>query len=173
LAERRFAPSDSWLELRAAGEVTAAELVDRVEPDTACAWLRRLETLPHDARRAHRAVFGSAPVPRERVLVDLERALRNGRVVALAIERHDPIPVIESFDEVQPVAPQRTWIAMLVVDRGGRPVRGLGYRITLPDGQVRHGSTDRDGAARVEGIPPGSCSFELPGLDAGDWKYLG
>lgn len=42
----------------------------------------------------------------------------------------------------------------------GRPATGLRFVLTLPDGSTRHGATDDDGRARVEGeVPAGVHSL--------------
>jgi hypothetical protein len=47
------------------------------------------------------------------------------------------------------------------MDHDHRPLAESGYRLTLPDGLVRVGFTDRRGVAREELIPPGPCEVEL------------
>jgi hypothetical protein len=68
--------------------------------------------------------------------------------------------------------PEKTsWIAIRLVDEENQPVPGEKYRITLPDGEtVAQGTLDQNGAARLEGIPPGSCKITFPDLDKEAWK---
>jgi hypothetical protein len=62
-----------------------------------------------------------------------------------------------------------SWIAIHTVDALGDPVRGLRYRITLPDGNAREGKLDDRGLARIDGIAAGTCTISFPDLDSGDW----
>jgi hypothetical protein len=60
-----------------------------------------------------------------------------------------------------------TWIAIrLAYDDD--PSVGVGYaryELTLPDGTVKTGRLDRDGNARVDQIPPGTCEVVFPDYD--------
>jgi hypothetical protein len=60
-----------------------------------------------------------------------------------------------------------TWIAIrLAYDDD--PTSGVGharYEVTLPDGTVRPGRLDRDGNARLDNIPPGTCEVVFPDFD--------
>ena len=64
-----------------------------------------------------------------------------------------------------------SWIGLqLVYESNGKPVVGMPYEVTLPDGQtVSSGSTDDKGQARVENIDPGSCQISFPTLDKEAW----
>jgi type VI secretion system secreted protein VgrG len=42
-----------------------------------------------------------------------------------------------------------------VVDENGDPVRNKRYRLILPSGEVRDGTLDGDGKAKLENVPPG------------------
>ena len=65
-----------------------------------------------------------------------------------------------------------SWIEIaLVYESNGKPVPGVAYEVTLPDGKtVASGSTDEKGSARVEGIDPGSCQVSFPNLDKEAWE---
>ena len=65
-----------------------------------------------------------------------------------------------------------SWIEIaLVYESNGKPVSGVAYEVTLPDGKtVASGSTDEKGLARVEGIDPGSCQISFPNLDKEAWE---
>jgi type VI secretion system secreted protein VgrG len=65
-----------------------------------------------------------------------------------------------------------SWIEIaLVYESNGKPVPGVAYEVTLPDGQtVASGSTDEKGLARVSGIDPGSCQISFPNLDKEAWE---
>ncbi len=69
---------------------------------------------------------------------------------------------------------QTTWIALYVVDDRDprRPAAFLPYSVELPDGSLREGTLDKEGKARLEGVPPGRCLVSFPTVDANDWKPL-
>jgi hypothetical protein len=58
-------------------------------------------------------------------------------------------------------ADRRHYLTMFQMDHDRRPLTETPYRLTLPDGLVRVGVTDRRGVAREEGLPSGSCDVEL------------
>ena len=52
-----------------------------------------------------------------------------------------------------------------------KPVTGMTYRITLPDGEtVAEGTLNEKGFCRVDGIEPGSCKITFPLLDQDAWE---
>jgi len=58
--------------------------------------------------------------------------------------------------------PSSTWIEFVLEDERGRPVVGEPYRVTLPDGTVREGKTDKRGLVCFTGIKPGDAQIEWP-----------
>jgi hypothetical protein len=67
-------------------------------------------------------------------------------------------------------APDRKdWLAIELVDKDGRPVPRIGYKVTGPDGAEHTGVTDSYGRARIEGLPPGECMITFPDLHAAEW----
>ncbi len=66
-----------------------------------------------------------------------------------------------------------SWIEIEMVDEEGKPVPGMPYRITLPDGAtVAGGTTDENGFARVDFIEPGNCKVTFPTLDQEAWEEI-
>ncbi len=61
-------------------------------------------------------------------------------------------------------APKSAWLEIAVVDRDGKPMPAEPYRLELPDGTVKEGVLDGSGKLRLEGIDPGKCKIEFPGL---------
>ncbi|MGC4065217.1 MAG: OmpA family protein [Polyangiaceae bacterium] len=63
----------------------------------------------------------------------------------------------------QPVIPEKeTFIGVHVTDQDGKPVPGTRVRVTLPDGDVRIGRTNRDGALKITGFSQdGMAHIEL------------
>ncbi len=61
-------------------------------------------------------------------------------------------------------------IEIEVVNEDGKPVPGLGYRVTLPDGQtLAEGTLDEKGYAKITGLDPGNCKVTFPDLDKEAW----
>lgn len=54
----------------------------------------------------------------------------------------------------------------------GEPIPNERYRVKLPDGSIREGSTDANGRLRVDGIPAGQCQISYPDLDADTWEPI-
>jgi hypothetical protein len=66
-----------------------------------------------------------------------------------------------------------SWIEIEMVDQENKPVKGLPYKITLPDGNtVAEGTLDEKGFARVDNIEPGSCKVTFPTLDQEAWEEM-
>ena len=51
-----------------------------------------------------------------------------------------------------------TWIAVRMTDNSGDPVKSLRYEIKLPNGDVRKGTLDDNGLARLESSTSGECT---------------
>ena len=67
---------------------------------------------------------------------------------------------------------KKSWIELqLVYESNGKPVAGVAYEVTLPDGKtIASGSTDDKGVGRVDNIDPGSCKISFPALDKEAWE---
>jgi type VI secretion system secreted protein VgrG len=65
---------------------------------------------------------------------------------------------------------KKSWIKIKMVDEEGKPVPGVRYRITTPEGRVKSGSLNKDGKAHVKGFDPGSCKVTFPELDQEAWE---
>ncbi len=65
---------------------------------------------------------------------------------------------------------KKSWIKLKMVDEAGKPVTGLSYRVTAPDGRVASGTTNEKGEAEVKNIDPGSCKISFPTLDQEAWE---
>ncbi|HZI16826.1 MAG TPA: carboxypeptidase-like regulatory domain-containing protein [Myxococcus sp.] len=62
-----------------------------------------------------------------------------------------------------------TWVVVELVDDEGKPVSGARYRVILPSGEVREGTLDAQGQARLDGIVEGAYKVSFPDFDAADW----
>lgn len=69
-------------------------------------------------------------------------------------------------------AVETSWIEIELVDEAGQPVAHEPYAVRTPDGQVRRGTLDGDGRARVPVPDPGACDVTFPKLDAAAWEAL-
>ncbi len=61
--------------------------------------------------------------------------------------------------------PSAAWIEFVLQDESGNPVADEPYRVTLPDGTVREGKTDRRGLVCFTGVAKGNARIE--------WTRLG
>jgi hypothetical protein len=76
-------------------------------------------------------------------------------------------PEEEEDDEV---IERLDWIEILIEDEDKQPVPGVAYKLVLPDGSTRTGSTNKQGIVRYDRIPSGTCKFELTKLDTKAWE---
>jgi hypothetical protein len=94
-----------------------------------------------------------------------QRKTQTGKYGAVKVKPNKPPETKEEKEKKQ------SWIAIKMVDEANKPVTGIAYRVTLPDGEtVAEGTLDDKGAARIEGIEPGSCKVTFPTLDKDAWK---
>jgi hypothetical protein len=96
-----------------------------------------------------------------------QRQTKAGKYGTEKVKPHKP-PQTEEEKAKKP-----SWIEIEMVDEADKPVTGMAYRITLPDGEtVADGTLDEKGFARVDGIEPGSCKITFPQLDQDAWEKL-
>ncbi len=62
------------------------------------------------------------------------------------------------------------WIEIDLVDDDGKPVSGEAFSVTTSDDRVYKGTLDRNGHARLEGLPAGSTQVRFPKLDDKAWE---
>jgi len=60
----------------------------------------------------------------------------------------------------------RDWIALVLYDSAGNPMKDVEYKITLPDGNERSGKLDENGYAKEDDIPPGKVTIKWNLKDA-------
>lgn len=193
MARHRFWSSHREYELRSFGESFAIApgllRLERHEAQLALEHLRREER--SDVRRLasiHRLLLPRAPSASRledpvafwhREWPELERAVATGlvdvfarpapsraavrRVVPPAVEPAAPLAPVDTSNDTE-------WIVIELVDDEDRPLPGQRYRVRTPDGRVVHGTLDRNGRARIEGIPGGECDVTFPELDGREWK---
>ena len=144
---------------------------------------------PHEAAEALRTFFAmhgstlSPPVVhRMRELVDVRGAATEladalcaaaeaRRVTVTRRTRRRLVAYVEEAAEVLgPEVTPQDWIEIVLVDEDGQPVAEEPYRILLPDGRVRSGTTNLSGKAREEELDPGQCKVSFPRLDARTWE---
>ncbi len=81
------------------------------------------------------------------------------------------LPATPPAEPVLAAGPEVTWIEIQLLDEEGDPVPGQRYEIELPDGEVRKGTLNYRGRARVDNIDaPGACQIRFPDLDADAWE---
>lgn len=91
---------------------------------------------------------------------------KEGKYGAAKVKPHKP-PETEEEKKVK-----TAWIEIEMVDEADKPVTGVAFLITLPDGSTEGGTLDDKGFARVEGFEPGSCKVTFPELDKGAWEKI-
>lgn len=102
-------------------------------------------------------------------------AFERGDLVALVPRRRNaelpgrPEVPIEPPRRPQPRPPVKTFIEIVLLDDDRNPVPGEAFELTLPDGDVRQGTLDQAGFARVDGIDPGTCDVSFPKIDGREW----
>ncbi len=102
----------------------------------------------------------------------LRRALESGRLVTFRPkeqlrardgEGEAPVKASKTIET--------TWIEINVMtdEKPPRPAAYVAYLVELPDGTERKGNLDRNGFARIDGIPPGNCQVSFPGVHGKEW----
>lgn len=110
----------------------------------------------------------------QRLKQRLTEAFMHGELVALEVER--PVLTPPAWPEPTWLRPQEapvaepTWLAIELKDAEGRPVPHARYVVTLPDGDTREGTLNKNGYARVDGVNPGQCQVTFPELDGQSWS---
>jgi type VI secretion system secreted protein VgrG len=68
------------------------------------------------------------------------------------------------LNKIQPdsVQEQQGFVELQLVDEDGNPVANAKYELHLPNGDVKKGTLDGSGKARVEDVPPGACRVVFP-----------
>lgn len=63
------------------------------------------------------------------------------------------------------------WVGIELKDDEGNPVPGEAYKVKLPDGTLLSGRLDKDGKAKVEGLPEGGdCDISFPRIHGDEWS---
>jgi len=60
-------------------------------------------------------------------------------------------------------------IAFRLIDQDGNPIEGEQYEVTLPDGSIRKGKTDKNGEVNIHGFAPGMCQVSFPDVHSDEW----
>lgn len=121
---------------------------------------------------------GSLVSPAEPAAVDDADSADPGEVAEIKAEQQEKkagkygsTPVSPYKPPTEEEAEQKTgWIEIEMVDEDGQPVTGERYEITLPDGRVAKGTTDKNGLVRLNAIDTGTCQVTFPNLDQDAWE---
>ena len=66
---------------------------------------------------------------------------------------------------------EKSWLEVELIDEADEPVAGEQVMVTLPDGKVYSGRTNKDGVLKVTGVEPGAtCKICFPDLDQDAWE---
>ena len=107
-------------------------------------------------------MFGGQPAARIGDKTTFSGAVSTGFPTVLIGDVRPPPP---PDDEEQP-EPKPTLVNVafeLLDDRMGKPMKNLSYRLDLPDGSFRQGTTDGSGWLREQQVPEGSYVIWLQG----------
>jgi len=141
----------------------------------------RLGGLTASATRGEALDFDTGSSRADAIGLELLRQAQAGNLV---LRRKGPRTVIVQLDvasEAEAVLgpdsnseTQTTWIAIELLGEDGKPIPGVAYQVTLPDGSTRDGTLDNTGKAMIRGIdPPGQCGVTFPQLDQQTWGPAG
>ena len=121
-------------------------------------------------------------VPREPYWIKLpDGAIREGLLDDNGFVRLDNIPcgtcivrfpgTDEHEFQAKTVLPaeKTEWIEIELLDDAGQPLAGEVFSVDLPDGRNQQGTLDKQGRARIDGIPRGVCVVRFPDIDAADF----
>ncbi len=66
---------------------------------------------------------------------------------------------------------EKSWLEVELIDEADEPVPGEKVMVTLPDGKVYTGHTNKDGLLKVTGVEKGAtCKITFPDLDKDAWE---
>ena len=111
-----------------------------------------------------------APSAPQRTEAKSERGVHMAKAIVEPPPKPDVPRVLRVIPEKAP-APELSFIEIALVDEDGEPVAGQSYELVLANGEVRRGSLDDQGAARIEGIPAGNCQVKFPDVDGREWQH--
>ncbi len=63
-----------------------------------------------------------------------------------------------------------SWISIELKDADGKPIPRELYQAVFPNGRTVRGRLDKEGKARIEGVPSGEAKITFPRRDKGEWK---
>jgi len=72
-------------------------------------------------------------------------------------------------EKSSPPPEPKTWIEFQVLDEEDQPIGGVRYRVKLPNGSTREGTTRPSGLIRFDDLDDGECEITLPELDGKTW----
>ncbi len=102
----------------------------------------------------------------------LVQALREGRLVAHAVDAFRGVAVEQHMARVEPLGPDTTtWIEIVLRDQDAVPVSNARYQVVCDEAVIADGTLDDSGFARVEGLKQmGDYHVVFPEIDAAAWK---
>jgi hypothetical protein len=121
---------------------------------------------PPDADELEQWVRDELARPTGRIVMWRVREGLHGSSVA-------PIGEVPTLSDLLPSQPEevKTWVAFTLLDLAGDPLPDVRYELTLSDGTIKDGTTDGDGAARLDDIVAGPCTIEFPELPESYWEH--
>jgi len=58
----------------------------------------------------------------------------------------------------------KDWLEITLTGKDGKPAAGEKYRLRLPNGEIREGSLDGSGHAKIDKVYPSQCQVEFPNM---------
>jgi hypothetical protein len=107
-------------------------------------------------------------------VVGFRKRLRGGE--AMATEAPAPSTTAAAVaprgarDSSAPKIKEKTWVAIKLIDKDGKPVPGASYKVKLPDASVVTGALNEKGEVQFDDIDPGQCLITFPEIDAKEWN---
>ncbi|GEM_PF-1311051 len=68
------------------------------------------------------------------------------------------------------VGTDASWIALALRDKAGNPIPQELYEVRFPTGLLVRGRLDKEGKARIEGVPPGKAEISFLRRDQDQWQ---
>lgn len=76
------------------------------------------------------------------------------------------VPVLAEISAIEKLLEEKTYVEFQLLDHKGDPIPLVGYIITLPDGEKRHGKLDNNGVVFINNISHGKCDIIFPDIES-------
>lgn len=111
------------------------------------------------------ALPNTAPVVQKVVTVE---SVEGGQANPNAPLPRIAVPGRDTTATVAALEAENSWVSVQLETESGQPLANTQYRITDKNGKDYTGTTDAQGIARIQGMPPGDCQVSFPDSDPWD-----